>query len=116
MSSDATPNFSLTESSGPDGVRIELVGELDISVAGRMRDRLDALGEAGATVILDLSKLDFIDSSGINVIITYHRQAAQDGWQLLVDQRMTLPVRRVFSVMGLNEVFWPRSQPVEPAS
>ncbi len=116
MSSEGTPNFSITESSGSEGVRIELVGELDISVAGRVRDRLDRLGAAGATVILDLSKLDFIDSSGINVIITYHRQAAQDGWNLLVDQQLALPVRRVFNVMGLNDVFWPRPEAVEPSS
>jgi len=90
-----------------DGVRIELVGELDLSVAGRLRDRLDALAQPGAKVLLDLSKLDFIDSSGINVIITYHRQAEQDGWVLLVAQQLTLPVRRVINVMGLNTVFWP---------
>lgn len=104
------PNFSISESTTPDGVRLELIGELDISVAGRVRDRLDDHAEAGTTVILDLSRLDFIDSSGINVIITYHRQAAQDGWRLLIDEQLTIPVRRVFSVMGLNEVFWPRDR------
>jgi anti-anti-sigma factor len=98
----------MIESAGADGVRIELVGELDLSVAGRLRDRLDALAGPGATVVLDLSKLDFIDSSGIHAIITYHRQAEQDGWALLVEQQMTLAVRRVINVMGLDQVFWPR--------
>ncbi len=103
----------MSESAGPDGVRIELIGELDISVAGRVRDRLDALAEAGTTVVLDLSRLDFIDSSGINVIITYHRQAAQEGWSLLIEQQTTLPVRRVIDVMGLDSVFWPRARTPE---
>ena len=110
MSFEAPQNFSITESTGADGVRIELAGELDLSVAGRLRDRLDALGQPGATVVLDLSKLDFIDSSGINVIITHHRQAEQDGWTLLVDQQLTLPVRRVINVMGLDAIFWPQSK------
>ncbi len=115
MSLEGTPNFSLAESATPQGVRLELVGELDLSVAGRVRDRLEELAQPGATVMLDLSRLDFIDSSGINVIITYHRQAAQEGWQLLVEQQMTLPVRRVFNVMGLGAVFWPRAQTAEPS-
>lgn len=100
----------MRESAGADGARIELVGELDLSVAGRLRDRLEDLAQPGAAVTLDLSQLDFIDSSGINVIITYHRQAQQDGWALLVERQMTLPVRRVISVMGLDTVFWPPAQ------
>ena len=99
----------MSESAGPDGVRIELIGELDIAVAGHVRDRLEALGEPGTTVVLDLSKLDFIDSSGLNVIITYHRQSAQEGWSLLIDQQTTLPVKRVINVMGLDSVFWPKT-------
>jgi anti-anti-sigma factor len=109
VSLDDTANFSMTESTGADGVRIELAGELDLSVAGRLSDRLDALAQPGARVVLDLSKLDFIDSSGINVIITYHRQAEPDGWTPLVEQQTTPPVRRVIDVMGLNTVLWPQS-------
>lgn len=114
MAFDGVPNFSIIESEDPAGVRIELLGELDISVAGRVRDRLEALSGSGVTVALDLSRLDFIDSSGINVIITYHKQAAEDGWKLLVEPQMTLPVRRVVNVMGLSSVFWPRTSDPEP--
>ena len=111
MSFEGGPNFSMRESTDADGVRMELIGELDLSVAGRLRDRLEALAQPGARVLLDLAKLDFIDSSGINVILTYHRQAEQDGWALMVGRQMTLPVRRVISVMGLDTLFWPRTQP-----
>jgi anti-anti-sigma factor len=114
MSFEGGTNFSLRESAGAEGVRIELVGELDLSVAGRLRDRLDELAQPGAKVVLDLSQLDFIDSSGINVIVTYHRQASQDGWTLLVEKQMTLSVRRVINVMGLDALFWPR--PTAPES
>ncbi len=108
VSFDETSNFSINETTSDDGVRIELIGELDLAVAGRLRDRLDALSEPGATVMLDLSQLDFIDSSGINVIITYHRHAEQTGWALVVEPQLTLAVRRVINTMGLDEVFWPR--------
>lgn len=110
MSLDETPNFSITESTGGDGVRIELAGELDLSVADRLRDRLDALAQPGAKVVLDLSKLEFIDSSGINVIVSLHRQAETGGWTLLVEPQMTLPVRRVIDVTGLNTVLWPQPE------
>lgn len=98
--------FAMSESVEPGAVRLAVSGELDMSVTDRLRSRLDALAEPGATVVLDMSKLAFIDSSGLNVLVTYHRRAAAEGWELRIDPRLSSAVQRVVRLMGLDAVFW----------
>jgi anti-anti-sigma factor len=108
------PNaFAITESVEPDGVRLNLSGELDVAVVGDLQNRLDSVGRAGELVVLDLSELTFIDSSGLNVLITAARRARSEGWQLRIERSMTRPVQRVVTMMGLSAVFWPESDPVD---
>ncbi len=101
------PNaFEITESLGPHGVRLHITGELDVAVINRLQDRIDSVARPGDTVILDLSELSFIDSSGLNVIVNALRLAKQDGWELRIEQGMSRPVQRVVQLMGLDVVFW----------
>jgi anti-sigma B factor antagonist len=103
---DLPSAFEITESVEPHGVRVGVSGELDVAVIDRLQQRLDSLARAGETVVLDLSELSFIDSSGLNVIVTTFRQAEREGWQLRVDPNMSAPVLRVVKLMGLDAVFW----------
>ena len=108
------PNaFAITECLEPDGVRLNLAGELDVAGVGRLQDRLDSVARAGETVVLDLSELTFIDSSGLNVLVTATKRARRDGWQLRIERNLTRPVQRVVTMMGLSGVFWPESNPVD---
>jgi anti-anti-sigma factor len=104
---DLPSAFEITESLEPHGVRVTVSGELDVAVIDRLQQRLDSLARAGETVVLDLSELSFIDSSGLNVIVTTLRQAERDGWELRVAPNMSAPVLRVVKLMGLDAVFWP---------
>ena len=107
MSTPELPNgFEITESVESSGVRLFVTGELDVAVAGRLQTRLEALADAGEAVVLDLSGLTFIDSSGLNVIVTAHRRAQHDDWALTIDQHMSRQVERVVQLMGLDAVFW----------
>jgi anti-sigma B factor antagonist len=98
--------FEINESLEPDGVRLKISGELDVAVIGRLQDRLDSLARAGETVVLDLSGLTFIDSSGLNVLVTAFKAAKRDEWQLRIEPNMSGPVQRVVTMMGLDAVFW----------
>jgi len=51
-------------------VRLLLSSELDLAVADRLGSRLQQLARGHATVILDLSDQQFIDSTGLHVLIT----------------------------------------------
>ena len=107
MNLSEPPNaFEITESVEPNGVRLILSGELDVAVIDRLQQRLAALAESDETVLLDLSELTFIDSSGLNVIVTAHRRAQRNGSELRIDPNMSRPVHRVVHLMGLDSVFW----------
>ena len=56
-----------------DGVEESVVlvdGEVDVSNADQLRDAIDARLEAGTTrVVVDLSDVPYIDSTGIGVLV-----------------------------------------------
>ncbi len=55
-----------------DGASVlTLRGELDLASAGTLQQALAGVGDA-ARVVIDLRALDFIDSSGIRVLISAH--------------------------------------------
>jgi anti-sigma B factor antagonist len=58
---------------------IRVQGEVDVSQAVVLRDTLAAGLAPGVIVLADLSEVPFIDSSGIGILVTAHRQAAACG-------------------------------------
>ncbi|HET9093635.1 MAG TPA: STAS domain-containing protein [Solirubrobacteraceae bacterium] len=107
MSTDPPPILEIHETLEPTGVRLRLTGELDVAVVGRLQDRLRSLARVGESVRLDLSALTFVDSSGLNAIITAFRGAQRDGWELQIEPTLSPPVHKVVTMMGLDQVFWP---------
>jgi anti-sigma B factor antagonist len=63
----------------PDLIQMRLVGELDIATAPMLKERLRRLRSAALVVRLDLSRLEFIDSSGLHVLL----DAVHDAGRLL---------------------------------
>jgi anti-anti-sigma factor len=94
-----------TEIRGSTGYALViLTGELDVSTAGGLYEDLATLTREGVIhVALDLTALEFIDSTGISVIIAEHKRTAAAGGDLII----LTPhhnVRRVFEVAGLMDV------------
>lgn len=90
-------------------VRLSLFGELDRDAAQRLVRRIVALKQIGDPVRLDLSRLEFIDSSGVRTILVSVREARRDGWGFEVDRRLSPQVDRVFDVLGLDAALWPNA-------
>jgi anti-sigma B factor antagonist len=107
LESPQIPGFEMHERRDERGVvRLSLSGELDLAVADRLRSRLRQLARSHATVILDLSDLQFIDSTGLSILLTNFNDAAHNGWQLQVDPKLTSQVRRVIELVGLDSILW----------
>ena len=98
--------MSETHENGP-AVRLALAGELDIASCGQLQARLGRLAQAGVTVRLDLSRLEFTDSSGLHVLIDACHGSRRDGWQLEIEPALREPVRRVVELLGVDELLWP---------
>ena len=60
------------------------------------------LGERGASVVLDLDELTFIDASGIRLVLAAAEDARRDGWAFTV-KHGSRQVRRVFVLLNLDK-------------
>ena len=84
-------------------VHVDLVGELDLSSVAKVQDELRRIEQSGAgTLVLDLSKLTFLDSTGLRCIITADERAREAGRRMVV-VRGPDAVQRVFSITRLEE-------------
>ena len=87
--------------------RLSLRGELDQLSSAVLLRHLDELRGSGDPVRIDLSELEFIDSSGVRAILVSVRDARADGWTVEVDRTLSWQVKHVFDALGLDAVFWP---------
>lgn len=78
-------------------------GDLDISVADRFRERLDAAAMEDVEVRVCLERCDFIDSTGIAAILFSHKLMASRGRRLVVCNPSG-QVSRILAITGLNDV------------
>lgn len=91
--------------------RLSLRGELDQASAALLEQRLQALKASGQPARIDLSGLEFIDSSGVRTLILSVRDAGADGWIVEVHRELSWQVQHVFDALGLDAVFWPEDEP-----
>lgn len=80
---------------------IQIEGELDLAVAARLDEVLTSAVEECSAVLVGLERCDFIDSSGIAVILRAHSRMEGAGNRLGV-YAPTAQVLRVLSMTGLT--------------
>jgi anti-sigma B factor antagonist len=84
-------------------VHVTLVGELDLSTVGKVQEEFRKVeAEAPPTVVVDLSKLTFLDSTGLRCIVTADERARDQGRRVVI-VRGPDPVQRVFTITRLEE-------------
>jgi anti-sigma B factor antagonist len=87
-----------------DGLaHVVLVGELDLSTVDKVEQELQRVeNEAPAVVALDLSRVTFLDSSGLRLIVSADQRARKASRRFAV-VRGPETVQRVFSITKLDE-------------
>jgi anti-sigma B factor antagonist len=86
-----------------DGYHVELSGELDISSASSVESRLMELERrTPSRLILDLTRVNFIDSTGLSMIINADGRARKDGRSLMIISGEGVP-RRILRTVGLED-------------
>jgi anti-anti-sigma factor len=97
------PEFSISVRDLPDVHVVALYGELDAATVDGL---LDALVEvAGSTVVVDLSGLTFMDSSGIGALVVARNRILANGLGQLVLTRPGVIVRKALEIVGLSQWF-----------
>jgi anti-anti-sigma factor len=85
-----------------DRVVLVLHGELDLVGAPLLQSEVDGPAvDAAPMVVLDLEHLQFIDSSGLRVILSAHERARERG-QAFALTRGSQQVQRLLSIAGVS--------------
>jgi anti-sigma B factor antagonist len=101
---DGAARGGLTIQRGIDaqGLVLALAGELDLESAPELERHLADLNRHQGRLLIDLSGLDFMDSSGLSVIVHAHRLAQTDGHRLAL-RRGPSQVQRLFELTGVSQ-------------
>jgi anti-anti-sigma factor len=90
-------------------VRVRVRGELDLSTSPALGETLGREITDGKSVVLDLSGVTFIDSTGLNALIRALQLCETNGGGLSVCRDLSAQVSRVFQMTGLDALL-----PIEP--
>jgi anti-sigma B factor antagonist len=83
-----------------DAVVIRLCGELDLYNADEVRGALAAAIDGGTgRIIIDMSEVDFVDSTALGVLVEARAKLGEDGLLLAAPQ---IETRRTLEVSGLD--------------
>lgn len=86
----------------PDGtIRLALVGELDLATMDLLEQDLDQATATEKRLVLDLRRLQFIDSSGLHALLRIDRRLTEAGGKLTI-VRGPRAVERLFRLTGLD--------------
>jgi anti-anti-sigma factor len=92
-----------------DVVVARLTGELDISVAEATGRKIaDSVPSSARGVVIDMSGLEFMDSSGVSMLFALARQVGSHRQQLRVVAPPGRPVARVLQIVEFD-----RAAPVD---
>lgn len=94
---------------------VEVHGEVDVYTAPVLRERLVELVDGGVrSVVVDLGRVDFLDSTGLGVLVGAQKRLRTVGGTLsLVCAKE--PLLKIFRITALDQVF-PLYQTVEAAT
>ena len=98
------PDLRVAVQAAEGGMRIELVGELDVATAPEVQRRVDEITSAEGDAWIDCTDLTFADSSGLGTLTRLAKALrAQDRRLVLTNLRPI--VRRAMDVLQITELF-----------
>jgi anti-sigma B factor antagonist len=106
-------HLSIAVAYADDRVVLTLEGELDMATAPLLQRAVQDDGLATKQMlVLDLQRLEFIDSTGLRVILAARKQCRERGQELAVT-RGSPQVERLLSVTGMAEHLHTVAEPGE---
>ena len=103
MGNPDPPTFALRSTPTGSTLLVEVVGEVDMTTASELTKAIDLAPEGTAFVVIDLSEVSFLDSSGLNALVQGRRTLSERD----VAMRVVVPpegaIRRVFEITHLTE-------------
>lgn len=84
---------------------LEVTGEIDVYTAPRLREAIvELIGEGNNKIIIDVDRVDFLDSTGLGVLVGGLKKVRENGGSLEVICSQSR-IRKIFEITGLDQVF-----------
>lgn len=95
--------FSISIETNPGSYIVALRGELDIATVDQLTSALEGVIPAsGERLVIDLTAVSFMDSTGLRVLIAANGAAAEGGYELLIVTGDS-PAKRVLELTRMDE-------------
>jgi anti-sigma B factor antagonist len=105
--------FSVEEHNHGSAWVLAVTGELDLRTSPELEERLARVWAAGAElVILDLRRIEFMDSTGLRVLLGAHQRAQESGRRFAL-VRGADQVERVLTLTGVRDLLTVVDEPEE---
>lgn len=101
----APAEISVVRSTGLPGWRVVVRGEIDVATSPVLRRQLERLAGDDGPIVVDVHDMTFIDSSGLGVLVDLLERRRAKGGGPVTLEGMQEPVRRVFEITGLTDLF-----------
>lgn len=103
---DATSARPFVATSTSRGTLVTLSGEFDLVTVREVAGQVDALlATAPSNVLMDMAALEFIDSSGIALLLKIYARVVTEGCGTLRVVNASDAARRTLELCGLTEAF-----------
>jgi anti-sigma B factor antagonist len=86
----------------PDRAVVCLHGELDLASAPLLQNEIENIADDDGALVLDLEDLQFIDSTGLRIILATHERSRERGQEFAVT-RGSQQVQRLLSITRVGE-------------
>ncbi len=84
---------------------VSLKGEVDIYTANKLKETLiDMVAERPQDILIDASRLEYIDSTGLGVLIGALKRLKQHEKDIYIKD-VKLNVKKIFKITGLDKIF-----------
>jgi anti-anti-sigma factor len=108
-------HFRIEVSSSQARSVLTLLGELDLASAPALEQELEEVEDRGC-VVVDMRKLDFIDSTGLRVLIKAHQRATETDREFAILSPDDGQVRQLLDLTGVRDRLNVAKDPEERAS
>lgn len=97
--------FAVNVEDGDDQLTVSIEGEVDLYTAPRLREHLDDAVDRGAErVVVDLTKMDFIDSTGLGVLVGAQKRLREAGGEMTL-RNPSRSTHKILEIAGLTQLF-----------
>ena len=94
--------MNITKSAENDKVTIAITGRLDTNTAPQLEAELKQSIEETKSLVFDFTKLDYVSSAGLRVILAAQKQMNKQGSMVITNVKPT--IMEVFEITGFADI------------